>query len=73
MKIIKVKKDTNDVITDVMLDDNRIININEAINLAMNKQIDNVTIGHSKNGKQYLRSYPNGDSNDNLDRLPLFK
>lgn len=72
MKIIKVRKDDRGEITDVMLDNGQEMTINEAVQLASNKQIENVNVAHSKKGQVYLRSYPNGNIEDNLDSLPTF-
>lgn len=72
MKITNVRKDENSEICAVKLDNGQELDIQNAIQMASNGQIENVTVGHSKLGQQYLRSYPNGSVEDNLDRLPEF-
>lgn len=71
-KIIKVKKNPQGDITDVMLENGNVYSINEAIMMARDELIEGVNVAKSKNGREYLRSNPNGDSGDNLDNKPIF-
>ncbi|TDT61124.1 DUF3892 domain-containing protein [Fonticella tunisiensis] len=71
-KIIKVKKNPDGDITDVMLDNGNVYSINEAIMMAKDGIIEGVNVGRAKNGREYLRSNPNGEVNDNMDNLPVF-
>ncbi|PAB61282.1 DUF3892 domain-containing protein [Anaeromicrobium sediminis] len=71
-KIVKVKKNPHGEITDVMMEDGNVYSINDAIMMAKDNSIENVNVGRSKNGKEYLRSNPNGFTNDNLDNLSTF-
>ena len=71
-KIIKVKKNVDGDITDVMLGDGNIYSINDAITMSKDHLIENVNVGRAKNGREYLRSNPNGVDDDNLDNLPSF-
>jgi hypothetical protein len=70
--IIKVKKNSSGDITDVMMGDGTVHSIEEAIDMAKNECIESVNVGKSKNGKEYLRSNPNGIEGDNLDTKPTF-
>lgn len=70
-RIKKVKKNEDGDITAVMLDNGNVYNIDEAVRMAKNGQIDGVIVGRAKNGREYLRSEPNSNPNDNLDNLPL--
>jgi len=72
-EIIKVRKNSDGDITDVMLDNGNVYSINEAITMARDGLIAGVNVGRAKNGREYLRSEPNGTENDNLDRLPTFE
>lgn len=72
-KIIKVRKNSEGDITDVMLENGNVYSIDEAILLVKDHIIDGVNVGKSKNGREYLRSNPNGDDSDNLDSLPTFQ
>jgi hypothetical protein len=71
-KIIKVKKNPQGDITDVMLENGNVYSIDEAIMMAKDELIEGVNVAKSKNGREYLRSNPNGDSGDNLDNKPIF-
>ncbi|WP_432665557.1 DUF3892 domain-containing protein [Wukongibacter baidiensis] len=70
--IIKVKKNHSGDITDVMLENGNVYSIDEALNMAKHGIIDGVNVGRAKNGREFLRSNPNGSKNDNLDNLPMF-
>lgn len=71
-KIIKVKKNPEGDITDVMLENGNVYSINEAIMMAKDGHIEGVNVGKAKNGREYLRGNPNEDENDNLDQMTTF-
>ncbi|GIM27717.1 hypothetical protein CPJCM30710_03830 [Clostridium polyendosporum] len=71
-KVIKVKKNPQGDITDVMLENGNVYSIDEAIMMAKDDLIEGVNIGKAKNGREYLRSNPNGDQGDNLENKPIF-
>lgn len=71
-KVIKVKKNSQGDITDIMLENGTVHSITEAISMAKDNLIDGVNVGKAKNGREYLRSNPNGNENDNLDNKPIF-
>lgn len=71
MKIEKVKKNAEGDITDVMINGN-VYSIDEAIMLARDKKIEGVNVAKARNGREYLRSNPDGSEADNLDNLPTF-
>ena len=71
-KNIKVKKNSDGDITDVMLENGEVHSVTEAISMAKNELIDGVNVGKAKNGREFIRSNPNGKENDNLDELPNF-
>ncbi|MDK2799429.1 MAG: hypothetical protein PWP27_817 [Clostridiales bacterium] len=71
-KIIKVKKNLDGDITDVMLKNGNVYSINEAIMMAKDHRIEGVNVGQAKNGREFLRSNPNSNESDNLDNLPTF-
>ena len=70
--IIKVKKNPNGDITDVMFENGNVYSINEAIMMAKDGLIEGVNVGKARNGREYLRSNPNGNENDNLDNMETF-
>lgn len=71
-KIVKVKKNSDGDITDVMFDDGKTCPISQAIMMARDGLIVGVNIARAKNGREYLRSNPNGIDDDNLDDKPTF-
>ncbi|MDP4143785.1 MAG: DUF3892 domain-containing protein [Bacillota bacterium] len=71
-KVAKVKKNKDGDITDVMLDNGNVYSIDEAIMLAKDDKLEGVNVGKARNGREYLRSNPNGEEGDNLDNKPTF-
>ena len=71
-KILKVKKNPDGDITDVMLENGNVYSINEAIMMARDGLIEGVNVGKARNGREYLRSNPNDSEGDNLDNMPSF-
>lgn len=72
MKITHVRRNAEGEITDVKLDNGQEVNLEQAVQMAANKEIEDISVGHSKFGVPYLRKYPNGTTDDNLDNLPTF-
>ncbi len=71
-RIIKVKKNTDGDIIDVMMENGNVYSVNDAITMAKDHLIQNVNVGRAKNGREFLRSNPNDTDDDNLDNLPTF-
>ncbi len=71
--IIKVNKNANNDIEQVMLDDGQILDMDTAIELVDSGKIDGVNVGTAKNGRKFLRANPNDKKEDNLDYLPTFE
>lgn len=71
-EIIKVRKNKDGDITDVMTENGNVYSIKEAITMARDGLIEGVNVSRAKNGREYLRSDPNGTEKDNLDQLPTF-
>lgn len=67
--IVGVKHDSKGEITHFKLDDGSTVTKEEAVSMAKNKKINNVAIGVSKSGENYLRSIPDGNEDNNLDNL----
>ncbi len=72
-KIVKIKKDRDGIITDVMLENGTVVPINHAILQAKEGRIDGAIVVRGKDGGEYLRTDPNSYSVDNLMDLPNFK
>ena len=71
-RIVKVRKNRDGDITDVMLQNGNVYSINEAITMARDGLLSGVNAVHGKNGREYLRSNPNDTEGDNLDNMPAF-
>lgn len=71
-EIIKIRKNGDGDITDVMLNNGNVYSIDEAIMMAKVGLIRGVNVSRAKNGREYLRSDPNDSKDDNLDNLPTF-
>ena len=56
-------------ITGYQLSDNRIVEKQQAVDMAKQGEIAGVGIAH-RGDTEYLKSIPNGDENDNLGNLP---
>ena len=72
-KIVRIKKDHEGSITDVMLENGTILPINHAILRAKEGRIDGAIVVRGKDGGEYLRTDPNSYPIDNLMELPTFR
>jgi len=72
-KIIKVRKNEDGVVTDVMFDSGEVCPINHAILMAKQGAIDGYNVVRGKNGGEYLSADPNSSSADDLEDMPRFK
>lgn len=72
-KIVKIKKDHDGMISEVMLEDGAVLPINHAILHAKEGRIDGVIVVRGKDGGEYLRTDPNSYPIDNLMDLPTFR
>lgn len=70
-KIIKIKKNKDGVISDVMFEDESIVPINHAILMAKNGLIESTEVVKGKDGGEFLRTDPNILAT--LTDLPTFK
>ena len=71
MRIVAVRKNQDGDITDFKLDNNQEVNYSQAIDMARNGVIEHIDVFDRK-GRPIIRSQPDGDLNNNLDRLPTF-
>lgn len=72
-KIIKIKKNEDGEITDVMLENGSILPINHAILMAKEGDIDGTIVMRGKNGGEFLRNDPNSSTIAAISDLPTFK
>ncbi len=70
-QIVKVKKYGGNI-AQVMFDNGEVADIQQAIQMAEQDQIENVNTGATRDGKKTLKTYPDGDPSNNLDNLPEF-
>lgn len=72
-KIAKVRYDVADhEITMVQFDNGSEVSISDAIAMAKRGDIQGVNVGRARDGRETLRSYPDGDPANNLVNLPKF-
>ena len=72
MKIIGVRKDEKGVIQEYKLDSNRVVGVNEAIQMVKNNEIEDCNVFTTRSGSEAIRSNNDGDPSNNLDNLPSF-
>lgn len=72
-KIIKIKKNKDGDITDLMFENGNVVPLNHAIMMAKNGEIEGVIVVRGKNGGEFLSVDPYGVMSDNLNNLPRFK
>jgi len=72
MKIVAVQKDENGVIQQYKLDNEKVVDVKQAIEMVRNNQIENCNVFTTKNGNEAIRSDRDGDASNNLDNLPTF-
>lgn len=70
--IVKVKKNSNGDVTDVMLNDGSIYSIDEAISMSKDGSIEDIIIKKGKDGIEYYRNNPTGLGNLNFNNIPEF-
>ncbi len=72
MKITAVKKDENGTIQQYKLDNGTTVDVNQAIQMVKNNEIENCNVFTTKSGSEAIRSNNDGDPSNNLDNLPTF-
>ena len=72
-KIIKVKKNEDGEITDVMIEDGSVIPINHAILMAKRGIMEDAVVARGKNGGEFLQIHPDSLTDHSLASLPTFK
>jgi hypothetical protein len=71
-KIIKIRKNINGDITDVMLSDGDIFSLNHVITLAKKGSIEGICVGTGRNGAEFLKSDLHEVGSDTLRDLSTF-
>ena len=72
MKIVAVQKDEKGIIQQYKLDNNKIVDVTQAIKMVKNNEIENCNVFTTRNGSEAIRSNNDGNESNNLDNLPTF-
>jgi len=72
MKIVKIRKNADGDITNVLTSTGEELDVSKAVALAKNGAVDSVIVGKNRNGTDVIKSSPNSTTEDNLDNLPSF-
>ena len=72
MKIVKVRKNSDGDITNVLTSTGEELDVSKAIALAKTGAVESVIVGKNRNGNDVIKSSPNDIKEDNLDNLPTF-
>lgn len=72
MKIIKIRKNNDGDITNVLTDDNIQRSLTEAVALAKRGKLDSIIVEKNQNGVNTIASSPKANEENNLNNLPTF-
>lgn len=72
MKIVKVRKNADGDITNILTSTGEEIDVSKAVALAKIGTVESVVVGKNRNGNDVIKSSPNSTTEDNLDNLPTF-
>lgn len=72
MKIVKVRKNQDGDITNVLTSTGEELDVSKAVALAKAGTVESVVVGKNRNGNDVIKSSPNSKTEDNLDNLPIF-
>ncbi|GCD13263.1 DUF3892 domain-containing protein [Clostridium tagluense] len=72
MKIVKVRKNAEGDITNVLTNTGEELDVSKAVALAKIGTVQSVVVGKNRNGNDIIKSSPNSTAEDNLDNLPIF-
>lgn len=73
MKVIAIKHGAKGVIEQYKLDNDQIIDAEQAVQMVERGEIEYCTLSTARNGKKSIRSLNDGDPTNNLDNLPTFE
>lgn len=71
-KIVAVKKGSDGDLEAFKLDNGKEVDLNTAISMAKNDEIEDVLVGKDKLGRDTIRSKKDDTPNNNLSNLPIF-
>ena len=72
MKIVKVRKNADGDITNVLTSTGEELDVSKAVALAKRGTVESVVASKNRNGNDVIKSSPNSNEEDNLDNLPTF-
>jgi O-glycosyl hydrolase len=74
LHIVAVNKNADGDIKEVKFQNGQVASVEEAIEMAEKDLIEDVNTGTTRGDNKHktLRSYPDGDTSNNLDNLPTF-
>ncbi|MBM7869701.1 hypothetical protein JOC70_001171 [Clostridium pascui] len=72
MKIVKIRKNNDGDITNVLTDDNIQRSLTEAVALAKRGKLDSIIVQKNQNGVNTIASSPKSNEENNLNNLPTF-
>jgi hypothetical protein len=72
MKIVKVRKNEDGDITNVLTSTGEELDVSKAVALAKMGTVESVVVSKNRNGNDVIKSSPNSTTEDNLDNLPSF-
>ncbi|MBU3179501.1 DUF3892 domain-containing protein [Clostridium estertheticum] len=72
MKIVKVRKNADGDITNVLTSAGEELDVSKAVALAKVGTVESVIVGKNRNGNDVIKSSSNSTTEDNLDNLPTF-
>lgn len=72
MKVVKVRKNNDGDITNVLTDDNVERSLTEAVALAKRGKLDSIVVERNRNGVNTITSSPKATEENNLNNLPTF-
>ncbi|MBZ9684854.1 DUF3892 domain-containing protein [Clostridium estertheticum] len=72
MKIVKVRRNADGDITNVLTSTGEELDVSKAVALAKRGTVESVIVSKNRNGNDVIKSSPNSTTEDNLDNLPIF-
>jgi hypothetical protein len=72
MKIVKVRKNADGDITNVLTSTGEELDVSKAVALAKRGEVESVVVGRNRNGNEIIVSSAKSGPEDNLDNLPAF-
>ncbi|WP_097027278.1 DUF3892 domain-containing protein [Clostridium peptidivorans] len=72
MKVVKIRRNNNGDITNVLTDDNIERSLTEAVALAKRGKLDSIIVEKKQNGVNTIASSPKATEENNLNNLPIF-